>query len=347
MAELRRDPLSGRWVIMAVERASRPADFQLSRSERKATFCPFCAGNEDKTPPEIIALRSTGKGPDSPGWWVRVVANKYPALAIEGDLGKRGVGVYDMMNGVGAHEIIIETPEHKVSVTGLTVDHFADVLRVYRDRLLSLREDRRFIYGLLFKNVGAEAGASIEHTHSQLVCTPVVPKRVLDEMRRCEEFYHYRGRCLLCDIVRQEREDGQRVVSETERFICFTPFASRLPFELCIIPKQHSTHFINTDDTAIADLAASLHGAVEKIEGVLGNPPYNYIFHSSPFNVGELEYYHWHLELMPRLTRLAGFEWGTEFYINPMLPERAARYLRDVEKCEAPVELTHSRSEED
>ncbi len=182
MPELRREPVSGRWVIIASERASRPTDFKTNHQPAKANFCPFCEGNEDKTPPEIMAYRENGTEANTRGWRVRVVPNKFPALQIEGEQNKRGEGIYDVMNGVGAHEVIIESPKHVQSLAALDDANVEEVLLCYRDRLIDLKKDKRFVYGLLFKNVGASAGASLEHTHSQLIVTPIVPQLVTNEM---------------------------------------------------------------------------------------------------------------------------------------------------------------------
>src|SRR5271168_5286340 len=204
MPDLRKDPIVGRWVIVAKSRARRPHDFSSTPKLRSGTFCPFCEGNEDQTPGEIIAYRGHGTSPNRPGWRVRVVPNKFPALEIEGDLRKRGDGIYDMMRGVGAHEVIVESPEHALSTADLTEEQVREVCWVYRDRLVDLKKDPRLVYGMIFKNVGEQAGASLEHTHSQLIVTPIVPISVGEEMTGSQEFYRYRGRCVFCDMIQQE-----------------------------------------------------------------------------------------------------------------------------------------------
>lgn len=332
MPELRKEPVSGRWVIIATERALRPTDFKApSHGIKSGGFCPFCEGNEDKTPPEIMAYRERGTEPNSRGWRVRVVPNKYPALVIGGGLNKRGDGIYDLMNGVGAHEVIVECPQHEVSITALESYHVQEVLWTYRDRLVDLKKDKRFIYGMLFKNVGAAAGASLEHTHTQLIVTPIVPLVVASEMEGSQTFYKYRGRCLFCDMIVQENSTQSRVVIEGDNFITFAPFASRFPFELWIIPKNHSSHFENIQKSEVEELAETLRSVLCSLESTLEEPPYNFIVHTSPFDQPELDYYHWHIEVIPRLTRMAGFEWGTGFYINPVPPENAAEHLRQAE----------------
>jgi len=346
MPELRRDPILGRWNIIATERASRPSDFKHERTAPHGGFCPFDYGNEDKTPPEVLAYRDSNTAPDTPGWRVRVVSNKFPALRIEGEIDKKGVGMYDRMQGIGAHEVIIETPEHVVTPTGLPPEHFAEVLMAYRERLNDLMGDPRFKFGIVFKNVGSAAGASLEHTHSQLIVTPIVPNVISRELRGALEYYNFRGRCIFCDIVRQEREHGTRVVIDEPDFIVFEPFASRFPFETWIIPTRHSSQFERITVHEIRRLAEVMMTTLRRLESALNAPPYNYIIHSAPFRVhdaevfrgvlgppptidGEgLEHYHWHIEIIPRLTKIAGFEWGTGLYINPVPPETSAEHLR-------------------
>ena len=325
MPELRRDPVAGRWVIIASERAKRPDDFagELPAAPRNLP-CAFCAGTESMTPQEIMAVRSGN------AWRSRVVANKFPALMIEGGLSKRGDGMYDVMNGVGAHEVIIESPRHEVSITALSDADVRDVLWLYKQRLLDLRNDYRLVYGLVFKNVKDKAGASMEHTHSQLIATPIVPLQVEQEIRRCSEYFDYRGRCLLCDMVMQEMQSGARMVMDTPNFIAFEPYAARFPFETHLMPKRHMSHFEATDDAMLPELARCLKTSISKIEAALNHPPYNYLIHTSPLNVRSLDHYHWHFEIIPRITRVAGFEWGSGFYINPVPPEQAASFLREV-----------------
>ena len=328
MPELRKDPVVNRWVIIATERGARPSDFSTPPVPPKRGFCPFCEGNEDKTPPEIMAFREPGTAPNTRGWRVRVVSNKYPALQIEGNLDKRPQGLYDMMNGIGAHEVMIETPEHCTSLTQLKTKNVEEVMWTYRERLIDLRRDHRFAYGMIFKNVGSVAGASLEHTHSQLIVTPIVPSLLEREMNGARQFYNYRDRCLFCDIAAQEIADGRRVVVEEENFVAFTPFASRFPFETWLMPKTHQSHFENVQRLGIDELADVLKRTLTKLERALENPPYNYVIHTGPFTSSDLEAYHWHIEIIPRLTKVAGFEWGTGFYINPVTPEAAAEFLR-------------------
>jgi len=331
MPDLRKDPIVGRWVIIASSRAKRPHDFDSTPKLHRGRFCPFCEGNEDKTPGEIIAYRKPGTQRNRPGWRVRVIPNKFPALEIEGELNKRGEGMYDMMRGVGAHEVIIESPQHLMSTSDLSEEQIREVLWVYRDRLVDLKKDQRLVYGMIFKNVGAAAGASLEHTHSQLIVTPIVPINVWEEMTGSLEFYNYRGRCVYCDMIQQELASEQRIVLDTPGFVAFCPFASRFPFETWILPKPHSSHYENIQKNGVDDLSGVLRQVISKIGVALDQPAYNYIVHTAPFDTQELGHYHWHIEIMPSLTKTAGFEWGTGFYVNPAPPEAAAAFLREVE----------------
>jgi len=330
MAEIRRDPVTDRWVIIATERAARPHDFFGGRGERKGGFCPFCEGNEDRTPPEIAAVRRPGSRPDGPGWRVRVVPNKFPALRPDAELEMRGSGLYQAVAGCGAHEVVIESPRHVVSPSEMPPEQFAAVVQMYCDRARALSADRRMAYVLVFKNVGARAGASVEHSHSQIIAVPVMPKRVHEEVRGCQEALAERGRCLFCEIVEQELRNGERVVAETDSFVALAPYASRFPFEMCVMPKYHAAHFFETSGHMVAEMALLLQEALERMEVCLKDPPYNFAIHTAPLSGAGAGDYHWHIELIPRVTRVAGFEWGTGFYINPMEPERAAQYLREV-----------------
>jgi len=332
MPELRKDPIVGRWVIIAHERAKRPHDFTAeTQLQAEGGFCPFCEGHEDKTPPEIVAYRERGTRPNGPGWRIRVVPNKFPALKVEGNLNKRGEGMYDKMAGVGAHEVIIESPQHHVSMATLSEDNIREVLWVYRDRLVDLKKDSRLVHGMLFKNVGAAGGASLEHTHSQLIVTPIVPISVWEEMTGALEFFNYRGRCIYCDMVQQELATEKRIVLDTPLFTAFCPYASRFPFETWIVPKHHSSHFENIPKPGVDDLGSVLRLVLNKLELALDTPAYNYIIHTGPFDHQELPHYHWHIEIIPRLTKVAGFEWGSGFYINPVPPEDAESFLRETE----------------
>jgi UDPglucose--hexose-1-phosphate uridylyltransferase len=326
------------WVIIATERGRRPRDFQCEPEEGEMMSCPFCYGNEDKTPAEIFAIRPSG-APNSPNWKVRVIPNKYPALRIEGELKSRGHGLYDVMNGIGAHEVIIETPDHNRGLADLTVAEIADVLKSYRARYLDLRRDIRFRYMVLFKNHGRQAGASLAHSHSQLIAVPLTPPVAATELKVCRDYYAAKERCIFCDLVDFELNEGSRVVKEFSNFALLTPYASCFPFELRLYPKRHAHDFAMIPDAQLVELAQAMKDMLHRIKVVLRDPPYNFILHTAPPRQqrlgkpdywGSVEYdYHWHIELVPRLTQIAGFEWGTGFYINPTSPEDAAQFLRE------------------
>jgi UDPglucose--hexose-1-phosphate uridylyltransferase len=331
MSELRKDPVTGRWVIISAERGRRPSDFGMQKAKVKGGFCPFCPGNEDKTPAEILAYRQAGSKPNGPGWRLRVVPNKFPVLRVEGDLSKEGVGLYDRMAGIGAHEVIIEAPNHEDTLSTLTMKHFEEVLWAYRERMLDLRKDFRLRYGMIFKNFGEAAGATLEHSYSQLIALPIIPHRVMEEMAGAKDYYHYKERCIFCDIVHQEIHQGERVVLENQEFLVIAPFASFSPFECWILPKRHESCFEESQANGTQPLAAIFQDTLKRLEKALNWPPYNFILHTAPFAERKLEYYHWHFEIIPKLTRVAGFEWGSGFLINPTQPEQAAKFLREME----------------
>ncbi len=332
MPELRKDPIHEMWVIISTERSRRPTDFLHEERRPVGGFCPLCEGNEDRTPPEVLAFRDNGTAPNSPGWSLRVVPNKFPALRIEGDLIREGDGVYDKMNGIGAHEVVIETPNHSETLATLPVKAVENVLWAYRERMIDLRRDNRLKYVIVFKNHGLAAGASLEHSHSQLIALPIIPKTVREEVEGSKTYFNYRDRCVYCDIIRQELRQKCRIISENKSFISIAPFASRFPFETWILPKKHYPSFEHMEPYLYEQAAQILSDTLQRMNQVLENPPYNYVLHTSSFLETEKEYYHWHFEIMPKLTKVAGFEWGTGFYINPTPPEEAAGYLREVKE---------------
>lgn len=324
MSELRKDPIIGRWVIISTERGKRPSDFQPVKKTKSVAFCPFCPGNEEKTPREIAVIR------DGDGWKIRVVPNKFPALRVEGNLNRRGMGIYDMMDGIGAHEIIIETPEHDKDLYDLELHHIEQVFLIMKNRIRDLRNDRRLKYVMAFKNHGYEAGASLEHSHSQLIATPVVPKRVLEEIDGSLKYFRFKERCIFCDMIYQEVREDERLVLANEYFIAIEPFASRFPFETWILPKEHISNFEETPDIMFLHLAGIFKEMMGRLNQAVNFPAYNFLIHTGPLQEWNLEHYHWHIEIIPKLTHVAGFEWGTGFYINPTAPEDAAAYLKNL-----------------
>ena len=340
MPEFRRDPIVGRWVIIATERAKRPSDVVRPHESTPARLCPFCPGHEDKTPREVyVSGRPPSAPPNGPGWKVRVVPNRYPALMIEGELHKEGDGIYDKMNGVGAHEVIIESPDHKQGLAELSERQVEDVLWSYRDRIIDLRKDTRFKYVLIFKNHGPLAGATLDHPHTQLIATPVTPRAISVELESAWNHYHVKERCIFCDMLAQELDKGERVVSLDEHFVALAPYASRFPFETMLIPRRHLHSFADEPRSNLVALARCIKDFMVRLKTVLRDPPYNFVFHTAPNTetlVRRRNYwdtlpvdFHWHIEVLPRLTKVAGFEWGTGFYVNPTAPEEAAAFLRD------------------
>jgi UDPglucose--hexose-1-phosphate uridylyltransferase len=337
--ELRKDPITRRWVIIANERAARPSDFAKGEPEAApSATCPFCEGREATTPPEIAAIRRPGTSPDTAGWQVRVVPNKYPALRIEGSTNITMEGMFERMGGVGAHEVIVETPEHAAHPGVMRADQLASVLWMYRERYRDLDGDPRFKYLLLFRNHGRQAGASLAHPHSQLIALPIVPKRAEEELEGAQAYFAREGRCIFCDILRQEagaenssiaNGNRQRVVWKNDEFVAFTPYASWCPFELWILPRRHTASFGALRDEQITPLAEVMQAVLGRLHTCLSNPPYNYIIHTAPYDAKVDHFYHWHIEVLPRLSQVAGFEWGSGFYINTVPPEDAARYLRE------------------
>ncbi|MBI4335792.1 MAG: galactose-1-phosphate uridylyltransferase [Candidatus Omnitrophica bacterium] len=338
MPQLRRDLITGRWVIIAVERSKRPEDFSKSDDRMFDEDCPFCAGQEDRTQPEIYSLRKSGTLPNTPGWEVRVVPNIVPIMRVEGEYNRRGYGVYDVMDNIGAHEVIAETPEHIAHISDLEVLQIKKVIDTYIYRINDLEKDHRFKYVLIYKNFGEAAGSRrFKHSRSHIIATPVIPAMVKEKLG-CSQFYYlYRDRCVFCDILKQEISAGERVVAEIDGFVAVAPFASRFPFETWILPKHHSPDFTSLSDGHREKLAEILKVTLGKIKRALNSPPYNLVIHTAPFRKDAgpnrwktIEHdYHWHIEIIPRLTLMAGFEWGSDVYINPTAPEQAAKFLRE------------------
>ncbi len=332
MPDLRRDPIVGRWVIIATERARRPSDVARPPRAPAPGLCPFCPGQEDKTPREVyVSGRAASAPANGPGWGLRVVPNRFPALMIEGDLDREAEGIYDRMNGVGAHEVIIETPLHDRRMKDLSDAELTEVLFSFKARILDLRNDLRFRYILLFKNEGQLAGASLDHAHSQLIALPVVPRQVVEEIEGARRHFEHKERCIFCDIVGQERKERARLVHENDEFVVFAPWAPRSPFETWIVPKRHESNYEAEPKERLAQCAQALGTTLRRLAAALGEPAFNFIVHSNPLRDPASPSYHWHIEVMPALTQVAGFEWGSGFHINPVPPEEAAEFLRRVD----------------
>lgn len=330
MPEIRQDPVSQRWVIIATERAKRPSDFKPPHKEKKGNVgCPFCPGHEKETPPEVLAFRDVGTEPDTPGWQVRVVPNKFAALTAGGEVAGERNGIYQTLSGTGVHEVIIEGPDHDTYFADLAPEHAVLVLKAWRQRYLQLERDERMHYVQLFKNHGPTAGASLEHPHSQLIATPLVPAAVTAEMTRIRAYWKEKDKCLFCDIVDAELKTGTRVIAFNDEFLAFCPFASRFPMEMWIIPRRHQASFGACEDDQLVQLAAILQETLSRLKQAANDPPFNLVLHTAPLRQGEV-IYHWHFEILPRLTIVAGFEWGTDMYINPTPPEIAAQSLNEI-----------------
>jgi UDPglucose--hexose-1-phosphate uridylyltransferase len=327
--ELRKDPVTGRWVIISTDRRKRQTDFRRERYALIGSeYCPFCTGREAMTPPEVLSYRHNGGAPNSPGWELRVVPNKFPALQVEGNLDRQGEGLFDRMNGIGAHEVIIETADHGKTLATMSEPEVERVLWAFRERVLDLKQDRRFRYILIFKNHGAAAGATIEHAHSQLIALPIVPDFVREELDGARRHFTAKERCVFCDIIRQEMAAGRRVIHENADVVALSPYAPRFPFETWLLPKSHGARFEEAPRQVYESLARMIKTVLMRMNRALEAPPYNVIIHNAPFSEEATDFYHWHVELMPKLTRTAGFESGTGFYINPTSPEEAADVLR-------------------
>lgn len=330
MAQVRRDPVIGRWVIVEQrDKSLGPVDYQKeSHFVKKGSFCQFCNGREEQTPPEVDAIRPGAYAPNAPGWLSRVVPNKFPALRIEGALDRRGVGLYDMTNGVGAHEVLIETPDHDKNFADYSIEEVVNVIKLYQNRSMSLARDKRFKYIMIFKNYGQSAGASLEHAHSQIIALPMVPKYVAEELDGAQKYYDFRGRCVFCDMIQQEYQDQRRMITSNDDFLSFCPFVPRFPFESWIFPKEHGIDFVTMQDTQRHQLAEILKDVLLRMKKCLSDPSYNFYLHVAPVNYENPQSYHWHIEIVPQLTRVAGFEWGTGFYVVRTAPSVAAECLR-------------------
>lgn len=332
--EFRRDPLHNTWVVFAPDRQRRPQDFAPAILQ-SGSLDPFAEGHERLTPPEVYAVRKEKSKPNEPGWRVRVVPNRYPAMRIEGQLEASPVGIYDRLTGIGAHEVIIETPDGALALEQLSVAAISEIFFSYQERIIDLDKDQRFQHIYVFKNVGPSAGASLTHAHSQLVALPIVPPFVEGKLTRARDHYLLKQRSLFSDILHTERTDGSRLVAENDGYYLFCPFASRFPFELAIFPKRHHPDYTSCSATELHDLAEILRFALVRLNAVLEKPGYNLLLHTAPLRRPSTERfastrydYSWHLEIVPRFNSLAGFEIGLGAYINTVYPEEAARYLR-------------------
>ncbi len=335
MPELRQNRFTKEWVIVATERARRPEEMAVKR-ERKplpphVATCPFCPGNEQLTPPEVMRI---GNGA---GWRVRVVPNKFAALSRDSDLQRTFRRSRRSMHGFGIHDVIVETPDHSLTTALLPDEHVGEILRCYKQRFDELSVDPRIAHVTIFKNHGADAGTSLEHPHSQLIATPVISSQVRARMYEALRHFDEFGECMFCSALEEDLEEKSRLVLTSDHFIVVEPFASASPFSTYIYPRRHMASFGYISEPEIADLARVLRTVLAKLYVGLKNPDFNYSIRTAPAECAGVTYYHWYVSIIPRLTRVAGFELGSGMFINTVLPEAAAEYLRNVQVTAAPA----------
>jgi len=329
MPELRLNLISKEWVIIATERAKRPEDFKSKITKKTIPVfvdsCPFCPGNEIKTPQELFRI-SEGEQ-----WNLRLVPNKFAALNKDTRRMRCNDGIKHIISGFGVHDILIETPLHNMTTALLPLDRVSDIIRAYKRRFIDLHLIHGIGHVVIFKNHGEGAGTSLEHPHSQIIGTPVTPFQIRSRIEEAIRFFDLTGECLICKILAEEKEEGSRVVLETEHFITFIPYAAIAPFHIWIFPKRHVGSFSDITDNEITDLALNLRTVLAKLYHGLNNPDFNYVIRSNrPQDTGS-EYFHWYLSIVPRLSTAAGFEMGSGMFINTALPEESAEFLRKVE----------------
>ncbi|MFY9447617.1 MAG: DUF4931 domain-containing protein [Dethiobacteria bacterium] len=341
LPEFRRDIISGQWVIIAADRVKRPETFACKGKyeidhaalPERMESCPFCPGNEGMTPPEVLALGRREGTPDSPGWRVRVVPNMFPAVrAGDGSAGEArpGEGAFFYREpGCGVHEVLIETTAHNRHPGSISREQMRLVVDSYYRRYQALSGNQTLRFIMIFRNHGREAGASIEHPHSQLIALPFIPGQVRMELEGAHEYYLNRRECPYCRLLEEERRSGIRMVAENSFFSAYMPFASRYPFETWLLPRRHQSSFLDMEEKEREALAALLNEVLGRLSLVLDDPPYNFYLHSAPLRLAALPHYHWHLELIPKLTATAAFEMGAGVFINVVVPEEAAAFLRN------------------
>lgn len=329
MSDIRKDPFSNTWVIIAPGRAARP-HVEEKDKEEEVERCPFCESPEI-TAPIPHPANCTGQLDDKGNWITKVIPNKFPALTPDPELEQEQIdGIYHNLTGVGGHDILIETPEHKYfSWSSMPTEQIQAVLRNYRCLYSHWRKDPRIEYLSIFRNYGHVAGASLRHPHSQMVATPLVPPRIDQELQEMKRHYEQSNHCLMCHVIELELKSKERLILENEDFAAFANFAPRFPYETLVVPKKHADTFEDITDEQIANLASLLSELFKKFDKLLNDPPYNLILHVSPLRTHGLLYYHWHIEIIMRLSQPAGFEWGSGVYINSVAPEKAAKELSE------------------
>jgi UDPglucose--hexose-1-phosphate uridylyltransferase len=328
MSEWRHDLLANRWVLIAPERAHRPNASRREPSCGPLTDDPFAEGAEDDTTPEVLAIRDPHSRPNQPGWQVRVITNKYPAVHPDDVAIPHDDGWFRRAPGGGVHEVIIECPQPETHLSRLPVGHLQRVLQAYRDRLATLRHEAKWRYAIVFKNHGPAAGATLGHAHSQLMALPFVPGVVTEELAVVRQHRDRTGQSFFADWLAREQAAGVRIVHESAGHVSLCPFASRFAYEICLLPKTPSPQFDALADADLADLAGHLRDVLHRLEQAADDPPYNFVLRTAPFHDADVEAFSWRLEILPRITRVAGYEWGTGWFINLMPPEVAAEQMR-------------------
>ncbi|MBA3271176.1 MAG: galactose-1-phosphate uridylyltransferase [Acidobacteria bacterium] len=326
MSELRRDPITGRTVIIAPERL-RPMALPLETL--RGGSCPFCEGREAIAGREILAWRTPDHPHNGGGWRVRVVPNREPALRVESHYAEPADALFQRLGGLGAHEVIIESPDHGANWSTMTAYDLRVVLWAWRERIRDLRRDVRLKSFLIVKNVGAAAGATLDHAHSQLVALPFVPQHLEDERAGARARHDDTGSCAFCAVVDEEVRGGSRLVSTDDNTIAFTPFASRVPFETWVMSRRHGAAFDEETDEGLSAVAERLSDTLRRLYVALAAPPHTVLLHTAPVGEADRSSYHWHLEIIPRLSAESGLAWDGGIHVNPVAPEDAARHLRD------------------
>ncbi len=329
MSEIRLNAITRDWVIIATERSKRPDEFASAFTKaiempQYRSDCPFCLGNELITGPESLRIS------DGNSWRVRAVANKFPALSNVGERVRQVKGMNRCLSGVGVHEVIIEHPRHDLTIALMDLEDIANILQVYRQRYSTLKLDPRVETIIIFKNHGKAAGTSLEHPHSQLAGTPIVPYQLRIRAQEAIRYFDDTGECIFCQTLQEEIAIGERIVVAGEHFVAFIPYAALSPFHLWIFPRRHTSSFDEITDVEITDLAKMLKILLGKLFYGLNNPDYNYTIRSIPTADESASYFHWYLALIPRTSVAAGFELGTGMFINTTLPEESAAFLRAV-----------------
>ena len=330
MSDLRQDPTTREWVIVAPDRANRPGSFKSAKTKRTLPewdeSCPFCPGNEESTLAEVFRMQD-----GQSGWSTRVVPNRYPALTPEGAAGRQSEeGFFTKMEGTGVHEVIVESPLHNTTFAQMDRSQVERVLFTYRARYNDLKRVGLVRFVSIFKNRGESAGTSLEHPHSQVVATPIAPPYIRRKLDIAIQYYHDMGSCLYCDLFRHELQMGTRVTMETANLAVFHPYASRSPFETWVVPKTHQPSFGLIVDEHLIELAGVLRDTLLRLDRLLDEPDFNYVICSSPAEDEQNNYHDWHLVIMPRLSKPAGFEMGSGIHINTAVPEETAALIRGV-----------------